>query len=381
MNRPANCTLTSNMAWIAALCLAALGVLLSQNANHPGAVSSAGLARSPHFKQFVALLIGVMLMNGLARLSYDRIRAAAPFLFALSVGLLVLVWVPGVGSPTSEFHRRIGWGALTFQPAELAKLSIVLYYAALFHVKPDRLRTRIGLFGVAAAAIGVFILIEREPDLGTAAVVLLTVLAVLYVAGVSGSRILFSLTVIIVVFGATIWAAQLLGLDYRLTRVLVWMNPEEYADGAGQQTVQGLIAVGASGLFGVGLGNGESKHFVPASHTDYVMATVAEELGAPGVVMVLVLLGVIVYHCFRLALSTRVVFVRLTAVGIGSLIALQSCLNLAVVTNTIPCTGVPMPFVSHGTSSLLIMMAAVGIVVEPFQLKTRAVQIPRPVQS
>ena len=365
MTRWNHAALTSALAYFSALALAVVGVIVSNTAANPVQLPKSNFLVSPATKQLIALVIGMVLMVFLSRMPFEQLRSLARVLLVLTVVLLVVVYLPGIGVPVAGARRRIGFGIATFQPAELAKLTIILFLAAACSRQVHRIHNLAYLSSLLGIVALVLLIIEREPDLGTAVIVFLTSLAVLYLAGAKVRHLLGVMIVSVVLLFTLLHFSDRTNAGYRTERLALWRSPEGSRHDAENQVVQSLIAVSASGLGGVGPGNGESKYYLPASNTDYAMAIVAEEFGMLGVLIVLLGIGLVFLRAHYLATTSQDTFVRLVAGGIGAWIMLQSAINLAVVTNCVPATGVPMPFVSHGTSALVVTLAAVGILTEP----------------
>lgn len=357
---------SSAAAMFSAVILTTIGLVFTHAASRPGSLDPTAWYLLPVTKQALAASLGFAVMIALSRTTYDRLYAASWPLLWVTLVMLGLVWAPGIAAPTGEVHRRLGYGALTIQPSELAKISVVLYLAAYCSRGAQWRGDTLGGLAVPLGTIGlVCIAIEREPDLGTALVVFLGGVSLLYAAGASHRYLIGFSALGVGAVLLVVLIGHVFGVSYRLGRLPAWWAPEQYATGIGYQIVHSLISVSKGGLTGVGFGQGEGRFYLPASNTDYAMATVTEEFGIFGLGAVLLLIGVIVAHAHRVATRSRDPFARLVACGLGAMIMWQAVLNVAVVTNAIPCTGVPMPFISYGTSSLVVMLASVGILMRP----------------
>jgi cell division protein FtsW len=239
------------------------------------------------------------------------------------------------------------------------KLALVLYATGLLATTPSRLRTlKAGAIGpLLLVTGGAIVLVASQPDLGTALVIAFTVGALLLVSGVPLGllgKIAGVCVVLIVLF--------ILVEPYRAARLTAFINPWAHADSSGFQSVQGQIAVGSGGMFGVGLGESVQKVFyLPEAHTDFILAVIGEELGVAGVCGLLFLYGLIGYAGLRTAKAARTRYTQLLAAGLTSLIVCQALLNVFAVLGIAPLTGVPLPFISSGSSSLLVMLAAMGL--------------------
>jgi cell division protein FtsW len=306
-------------------------------------------------RQIIYALVGVALLVVVSRVELDRLRALAPTLVVTSLILCLGVLV--VGSRVNGARRWITAGPLVFQPSELAKLALVIWAAAyLSRRKPPRtlneLARPLGLLVLLFAA-----LVLVEPDLGTALTLLLVVGAILLV---SGTRLPLLASAYGLVFGLAAIAAWT--SPYRRDRLLTFLDPWKDPTGAGLQNVQALISMGSGGVFGRGLGQCiECLHYLPEAHTDMMVAVVGEELGLVGVTLLVAAFCTFAYAGVRLAIATRDPFAKRLAAGITALVCGQAAINMAAAIGVAPLTGIPLPFVSYGGSSLVVMLAGVGV--------------------
>ena len=306
-------------------------------------------------RQVTYAVIGVALLVVISRVDLDRIRLFAP---ALVVTALVLcLGVLAVGSRINGARRWIDFGPLAFQPSELAKLALVVWTAAyLSRHRPPRTLKELGRpIGILVLAFAGLVLVE--PDLGTALTILLVVGAILLV---SGTRLTLLGSAYSLVFGLAAIAAWT--SPYRRDRLLTFLDPWKDPTGAGLQNVQALISLGSGGVFGRGLGQGiEPLYYLPEAHTDMIFAVIGEELGLVGVTLVLMAFCAFAYAGVRLAIACRDPFAKRLAAGITALVCGQAAINMAAAIGVAPLTGIPLPFVSYGGSSLVVMLAAVGV--------------------
>jgi cell division protein FtsW len=277
----------------------------------------------------------------------------------LSLGLLVVVLVPGFGIEANGARSWIGLGPVQMQPSELAKLALIVWLAAYLARNIDRIDTWDGLKIPIGLMVGMGVLLMLEPDLGTTVVMLGTGFLMLVIAGVPG-RILLMLA-----GGAAVATAALVAIaPYRMARFTSFLDPWSDPEGNGFQVTQAQLALGSGGVDGVGLGNGLQKvNYLPEAHTDMIMATIGEELGLVGVVGVIALLGAVIWSGYRIAVAAPDRRLRFLAGGLVSLISIQAIVNLGAVLGLLPVTGVPLPFVSYGGSSRVVLTAASGILV------------------
>jgi cell division protein FtsW len=302
--------------------------------------------------------IGLIVMRVLARDGVAKVQSVTAPLLAISFVLVVAVHIPHVGVSVNGARRWLGTGPLQFQPSELMKLALVLYAATLLATRPQRVHdlrelAKPLLFVVGAAALLVF----SQPDLGTALVIIFTVGALLVAAGIPPRKLAMLCGGI-----AAVVLLYALVRPYARARLTSFLDPWAHASSSGFQAVQGQIAIGSGGLFGVGPGQSVQKIFyLPEARTDFILAVIAEELGVVGVCALLFLYGLIAYAGLRAAKAARSLYSALIAVGVTSLILAQAVLNVFAVLGIAPLTGVPLPFVSYGSSSLIVMLAGMGL--------------------
>jgi cell division protein FtsW len=302
--------------------------------------------------------VGLVLMQLLARHGLEAVRRITPMLLLASFVLLVLVLIPGFGVTVNGARRWIGAGPLQFQPAELMKIALVLHAASVLSAKPKivpNLRRVSGpIFLPAGCAV---LLIAAQPDLGTALVIGFTLAAMLVAAGLPLRQLALiagGVSLLIILFA--------LLEPYRRDRLTAFLNPWDHAGTIGFQSVQGQIAIGSGGLFGVGPGQSVQKVFyLPEAHTDFILAVIGEELGVAGICALLALYGMIGYAGLRTAKAAKGAYAKLLAAGLTSLILCQALLNIYTVLGLAPLTGVPLPFISSGSSSLICLLMAMGL--------------------
>jgi len=294
----------------------------------------------------------------LSRRGLDAVRKATPLLLIVSFAGLVLVLLPGFGIQVNGAKRWIGAGPLQFQPSELMKLSLILYGAQLIASKPKRVRRVKGMVNPLLVVAGfACALVAVQPDLGTALVICFSLAALLVAGGVPMRNLALLAGV-----GFVLVALFAILEPYRRARLTAFLHPWSDAGGTGFQSVQGQIALGSGGLFGVGLGQSVQKIFyLPEAHTDFILAVIGEELGVAGVFGLLFLYGMIAYAGLRTARSATGAYAKLVATGITSLILCQALLNVFTVLGLAPLTGVPLPFISYGSNNLIVLLAGMGL--------------------
>jgi cell division protein FtsW len=306
-------------------------------------------------RQVIYALVGLVLLLVVSRLDLEQIRALAPTLVVTA--LILCVGVLAVGSRINGARRWIDVGPFVFQPSELAKLALVVWTASYLSNRrpPGTLKELWRPIGLLVLAFAVLVLVE--PDLGTALTLMLVVGAILLV---SGTRLSVLASAYGLVFGLAAIAAW--SSPYRRDRLLTFLDPWKDPTGAGLQNVQALISMGSGGIAGRGLGQCiECLHYLPEAHTDMMFAVVGEELGLVGVTLLVAAFCAFAYAGIRLAIACRDPFAKRLAAGITALVCGQAAINMAAAIGVAPLTGIPLPFVSYGGSSLVVMLVGVGI--------------------
>jgi cell division protein FtsW len=348
-----------NMLLTATLCLLALGAVMVFSASSTTRIlQDGGLSDSAFYLKRTLMFgaVGLVLMHLTARHGLQAVRELTPVI--LGVSLFLLVAVLGVGSTVNGASRWIGSGFLQIQPSELAKVALILYGADLLARKPKRARSIKGFMPLLVVAGASCLLIMLEPDMGTTMVIAFAVGATLVAAGARPR----DLAKIALGIAAVALLATLIE-PYRMARLTGFLNPGSDASGAGFQAAQAKIALGSGGIFGVGIGNGVQKAFyLPEAHTDMISAVIGEELGMIGIVGVVGLFAMFGYAGLKVAQKAKDTYGRLLVAGLTSLILVQATINLFAVMGLAPLTGVPLPFVSYGNSSLMATLFAVGLI-------------------
>jgi cell division protein FtsW len=326
-------------------------------------VISLGLYGSPWailVRQALWMGVGGCALLICARIDYGKWRRIRGPLLVLAIGLLVAVLVPHIGVSSGGSSRWIGFGMLELQPSELMKLALVVFAADLLTRRADCLADPKMVIVPVLAVLGISgILILKQPDMGTALVLSCIAFGVLFMGGVP-------MVPIMKVVGAFGGLALLVGLadPYRRDRILSFLNPGANKSGTGYQVWQSLIGLGSGHIFGLGLGGGREKWgTLPNAHTDFIFSVVGEELGLVGAIVLLSLFFALAWFGLRAATRAPDRFGSLMAVGITTWITSQAVINVGAVIGVLPVTGIPLPFISFGGSSLIITMAAVGVLI------------------
>jgi cell division protein FtsW len=306
-------------------------------------------------RQATYALIGLVLLVVAARSDYRGLKQLAPSLVVTALVLCAAVLV--AGQRINGARRWIGFGPAAFQPSELAKLALVVWCAAYLARKPPP-RTLKGLAKPIGTLVGAFcILILLEPDLGTVITIVVMVGAVLLVSGTPLPTLGIAYAIVGGLGAIAAWSSP-----YRRARLFTFLDPWKDPLGAGLQNVQAQISLGSGGIFGRGLGQGIEKiHFLPEAHTDMIFAVIGEELGLVGAAVLVAGYCAFAYAGLRLALACKDPFGKRLAAGITALITGQAAINLAAVLGLAPLTGIPLPFVSYGGSSLVVALLSVGV--------------------
>jgi cell division protein FtsW len=335
--------------------LTAFGLVMVYSATSASAAIGGANPMSYLERQGTFAVLGLAGMILATRFEYRRLRALAPAFVLVALGLCVAVLV--VATPVNGARRWIGFGPAAFQPSELAKLALA-FWVASYLTRKEAPRTLKELWRPIGVLVGLFCaLILVEPDLGTTIAICVMVSAVLLVAG-TPLRTLASGAGIAVGIGLlAVWVEP-----YRRARVFSFLNPWHDAQGAGFQIVQAQIGLGSGGLFGDGLGQGVQKiHYLPEAHTDMIFAVIGEELGLLGTAALIAAYAAFAWAGLKVALDCKDPFGKRLAAGLTTLVCGQAAINLAAVLGLAPLTGIPLPFVSYGGSSLVVELVAVGV--------------------
>ena len=343
----------------ATLCLLAGGAVMVYSASSARTLLEGhgdGTAYLVKYLMYGAVGLGVMHL--LARHDLARVRRYTPMLLVAAFVMLLLVLVPGIGVRVNGARRWLGAGPLQFQAAEVMKLALVLHASAVLsgarRGAPTLRRVARPIFLPGGCAV---LLIAAQPDLGTALVICFTLAALLVAAGLPMRQL-----GLVAAAGALFVLLFALFEPYRRARLTSFMNPWDHAGTIGFQSVQGQIAIGSGGFFGLGPGQSVQKIFyLPEAHTDFILAVIGEELGVAGVCGLLFLYGMIGYAGLRTAKNAKGAYAKLLAGGLTSLILCQALLNVYAVLGLAPLTGVPLPFVSSGSTSLIVLLGAMGL--------------------
>jgi cell division protein FtsW len=347
--------LEARVLTLVTLGLVAFGLVMVYSATSAAATLANGDPAYFLKRQAGYAILGLVLMVVASRLDYRVLRRVAPVLVVTS--LVLLVGVLAAGQTVNGARRWVNAGPIVFQPSELAKLALAVWAASYLTRRrpPQRLAELWRPFGLLA---GVFCaLLLAEPDLGTAIIILVMLAGMLLVAGTPPRTLAAGLSIAGAVSLLAVWFEP-----YRRARLFSFIDPWHDAQGAGYQTVQAIIGLGSGGIFGRGLGQSiEKANFLPEAHTDMIFAIIGEELGLVGAAAVIAAYAAFAYFGLRIAIGCKDPFGKRLAAGLTVLVSGQAAINLAAVMGLAPLTGIPLPFVSYGGSSLVIALVSVGI--------------------
>jgi len=311
-------------------------------------------------RQLIAFVLGLVLFRIASQLHYSHYKSLTPFLMILTITLMLLVLIPGIGKQVGDARRWIRFMGIGFQPSELLKFTLIIWSARFL----DRKKEVLGYFsrGLLPSLIVMSIfcfLLLLQPDFGTAVLVCMTLLVMIFAAGVRPFHMLGSIAGMVAIGVYLIFTEA-----YRLRRITGFLNPWSDPLDSGFQLIQSFIAFGTGGIFGRDIGNSRQKlFFLPEGHTDFIFSILAEETGFIGVLTVIILFVLLMVKGLDISLRCKDDFGRNLALGITSLIFLQSIFHIGVVIGLLPTKGIPLPFISYGGSSLILCMYLVGVLI------------------
>ena len=352
--------------FITVLILLSLGVIMVLSASAPSALSETGKSYTYFVRQFIFAVIGIGIMLFISKIDYRFYKKYYWLVYAVSVLVLLLVLIPGLGREVNGATRWIGIPGLgQFQPSEITKIGLIIFYAGYLSDHKSELkdfwRGFVKPLAFLLPPIAILYLVQNHLSV---CLVIAAITAVMML--MAGCRLLHFIAaglvgvagiVIMLIKGQTSESSS-----FRWDRIVTFFDPWSDATGTGYQMVQSLYAIGSGGLFGVGLGNSTQKYlYITEPQNDFIFAIVAEELGFVGCVAIIALFGIFVWRGIVIAMKAPDMFGSLLAVGVTTLVAVQAIINIAVVTASIPTTGMALPFFSYGGTALVILLASVGI--------------------
>ncbi len=340
------------------LCL--IGLVMVGSASSVVSISTYGTPWAILIREGMWMALGAVALWLAVRLDYRKLRRLSPLILLVTFGLLFVVLVPGLGVHAMGSSRWVGFGQFRLQPSELMKLALTLFAADFIARRLDEDASDRRIIGPLLIVTGfACVLILAQPDMGTAMVLGFIALALLFVSGVR-------LGPVMKVMAALVGLALLVAVasPYRRARLLSFMDPSAHSSGSGYQVMQSLIGLGSGHFVGSGLGGGQAQWgFLPNAHTDFIFSVIGEQLGIAGALLVLFLLGSFMWLGIRAAVQSPDRFGALLSLGLVAWVGAETLINVGAVVGVLPVTGIPLPFISFGGSSLVITMAAAGILI------------------
>lgn len=343
---------------ITILLLLSIGLIMLLSASSPSALSESGNSYSYFFRQAIFAVAGLFMMWGISNIDYRFYQKY--YKLAYIVAFILLLAVPFIGRTINGAKRWIYvTDTLSFQPSEMAKLLMIIFYAGILVKNRDELnKYGKGFFKHIIMVAPIIVLLLIEPHFSASMIIIGIVAIMMIVAGCKFWHFLVS--------GLVVGVPGIIGLillePYRLQRVTTFLNPWSDPTGDGWQVIQSLYAIGSGGLFGAGLGESKQKYlYIPEPHNDFIFSILAEELGFIGCAVVIILFAIFIWRGILIAMKSPDMFGSLIAIGITAQVAIQVIINIAVVTSSMPATGMPLPFFSYGGTSLFILLCEMGV--------------------
>ncbi len=318
---------------------------------------------NPYFylkKQTFGATIGIILMIAAMRFDYRLLRKYCLYFYLVSVALLIIVLVPGIGHEVNGAQRWLSIAGFSFQPSEFVKLAMLIFFAGYLAKKKAEGKIEDLQFGFVPSLLAlslVLALIHLQPDLGTAVILALIIFLMFFISGIRITHLMGTALVMLPLVVVSIFA-----VNYRKRRILSFLDPWEDATDSGYQIIQSFVAMNNGGLWGEGLGASQQKlFFLPEPHTDFIFSIITEELGFIGALLVLAIFALLIWRGFQVGMKVPDSFGSLLAFGITFAIAAQAVVNIAVTVGLLPTKGLPLPFISLGGSALVMWMTSIGI--------------------
>lgn len=333
-----------------------LGIIMVFSASYYYAETKIGNIFHFFRLQLIYAIIGFIFMWFISKLDWKVFKKFSKLSFIISILFLIVVLIPGIGIEKNGARRWLQLGPIGFQPSEIAKIGLILYLSKFISERKGIFKNWSGFISACLVmAIPTFLIgIENK---STAIIVIIIGLSIIFIA--SPKLVYFLPVPIFAILGVL---AMAFGGGFRASRIKAWLNPFADARGVGFQTVQSLYAIASGGFFGLGLGQSRQKlGFIPEGHNDIIFAIICEELGLAGAIIFITLFSILIWRGYSIAIKSPKPYMCYVATGITTMIAIQVIMNIAVVTNTMPNTGIPLPFVSYGGTALIIMMSSIGI--------------------
>lgn len=308
-------------------------------------------------KQLLGVMLGIFAMIFFTFFDYHILKKFRYIILAVCIVLLILVFVPGFGVQSYGANRWVNFFGISIQPSEITKFALILFLASYLSENHDKIKTFKGLLPALIVAGVLCLLVIIEPSMSVTMCLAFLTFFMLIIGGINKKH-----TLLFTGLAASAVPLLILAEPYRMKRLFAFLDPWVSPQGEGFQLIQSLYSLGNGGLFGVGLFNSRQKHmFLPFAESDFIFSIIGEEFGLIGSIFLILVFSVLVYFLFKIGLNAKDRFGCLLACGVGILIAVQTLLNIAVVTGSIPPTGLPLPFISSGGTSVAVFMAGVGV--------------------
>ena len=348
---------TTIFVFLIVFALVAFGCLMVYSASFYTAVVRYGNEYFFLFKQLLGVGLGIFAMIFFTFFDYHLLKRFRYIILAVCVVLLILVFVPGFGVQSYGANRWVNFFGISIQPSELTKFALVLFLASYLSENHDKVKTFKGLMPALIVAGVLCLLVIIEPSMSVTMCLAFLTFFMLIIGGINKKHTLLFSSVAVMAVPALIIAEP-----YRMKRLFAFLDPWISPQGEGFQLIQSLYSLGNGGLFGVGLFNSRQKYlFLPFAESDFIFSIIGEEFGLIGSLLLILVFGILVFFLIKIGLNAKDRFGCLLSCGVGILIAVQTLLNIAVVTGSIPPTGLPLPFISSGGTSVAVFMAGVGV--------------------
>ncbi len=344
---------------IAVILISILGIIMIYSASNIWAEYKFNDPYKYLKNQSLFFIIGLILLYFVSKINYKKYYKYSNKLLFICTVLLILVLIPGIGSVRNGSRSWFGIGSFGIQPSEFAKLGLIIFTSKYLYNNPNSMKSiKRGVIPILLITFLIFGLIMLQPDFGTGFIIIVSIIGILFIAGLDIK--IFIRFGILGVFGIV---GLIIIAPYRLKRILSFLNPWSDPLGSGFQIIQSLYSIGPGGLFGLGFGNSIQKHFyLPEPQTDFIFSIISEEFGIIGILIISILFITIFYSSFKISIKCEDLFGKYLSFGITFGLLFQTLLNLSVVVGLVPVTGVTLPFLSYGGSSLIITMISIGIV-------------------
>ena len=308
-------------------------------------------------RQLIFSVIGIVVMFLISRININKIFKCSHIIFIISIILLILVLIPGIGVVRGGARSWIGFGSFSIQPAEVVKVSLIIFLSTILtkiNNRLNKIRYASLVFGII---LGIFFLIMLQPDFGTGLVIILSSIIVLFCSGLS-----FKYFIVVGVLGLLGITYLVISAPYRLERIFAFLNPWDDPLGSGFQAIQSLFSIAPSGIFGLGYNQSMQKHFfLPEPQNDFIFAIICEELGLIGGIILIGAFAFLIIKLFVLSTKVEDLKYKITLIGIASSLFVQVFINLGVVIGIMPVTGITLPIISYGGSSLVFTLTMIGL--------------------